>query len=124
MSRKKKENYFCVDKKRDENDEGWVTVEDCYVDLMVQNNENKRIIRKNDGIFKLSSQFTNLIDFTGVCGWVEGGKALQRNRFSFLINKIVIDNSPFCRKYVKFIPQREIASIVIVWKKKLLDESF
>lgn len=31
------------------------------VDLMVQNNENKRIISKNDGTFKLSSKFTNLI---------------------------------------------------------------
>lgn len=40
------------------------------VDLMVQNNENKRIIPKNDGTFKLSSQFRrNLIDFAGAGGF-------------------------------------------------------
>lgn len=54
------------------------------VDLMVQNNENKRIISKNDGTFKLSSEFTNLIlIFAG------------EDFFSFLINKIVVGNLRF-----------------------------
>lgn len=86
---RRKENYFPQMRQKS-------TSHVICVDLMVQNNENKRIIPKNDGTFKLSSQFRrNLIDFAG--GGGEGSASERTLLPSFLINEIVVGNSPRSR---------------------------